>query len=689
MFDALKHLRALTNPREWIMDHQLRFGTAAACLLAVPVGLSIFYANGYDAGRLWTASPPAKEEVRAPEKDDSGASETGSAPLSSTSEAGEPERLADMKAVQSEVDGDANLPSAESGELNAAPPVAVRTRDESRGGSAGTVAETAPAPVTGLGRMQSLPAPSPEAAGLTRQSTKRAIVSKGASNLAVRDAEALLRPAEPQAPVSVGQPADPRFQSVQTNPLRIVAEHPVSTFSIDVDTASYAQVRRMLNQGILPAPGDVRVEELINYFSYDYPAPDGLDTPFQPSVAVYPTPWNPNTKLLHIGIKGADIVPTARPRANLVFLIDTSGSMHGRDRLPLLQTAFRLLVQELDADDTVSIVTYAGNAGTVLEPTKASNRRAILEAIDTLRAGGSTAGASGIRQAYALAERSFDKQGVNRVILATDGDFNVGMTDPDQLKNYISEKRKSGVFLSVLGFGQGNYQDGLMQVLAQNGNGVAAYIDSLKEAEKVLVTEAASTLFPIAKDVKIQIEFNPAAVAAYRLIGYETRMLQRQDFNNDKIDAGDIGSGHTVTALYEITPVGGAAQPVDALRYQKAEASKSAADDSEYGFLKLRYKKPDGADSRLMELPIGVAQEQSSADSLSDDMRFAAAVAAFGQKLRGAADLEAMSFARIQDLAASARGADRFGFRAEFIDLVRMAKLLTPMAFESEGKTRE
>ncbi|MEM8648874.1 MAG: YfbK domain-containing protein, partial [Pseudomonadota bacterium] len=324
-----------------------------------------------------------------------------------------------------------------------------------------------------------------------------------------------------------------------------------------------------------------------------------------------------------------------RPRTNLVFLLDTSGSMRAPNKLPLLRNSFKLLLNSLQADDTVSIVTYAGSAGTVLEPTKVSDKAKILGALDRLNAGGSTAGAEGIRQAYALAEQNAVKDGVNRVILATDGDFNVGITNPEELKSFVERKRKSGVSLSVLGFGMGNYNDALMQTLAQNGNGNAAYIDSLNEARKVLVKEAGSTLFTIAKDVKLQVEFNPAKVSEYRLIGYETRILKREDFNNDKVDAGDIGAGHTVTALYEITPAGAKTRLVDSLRYQQKAAEPAASNGDEYAFVKIRYKQPQGSKSTLITTPVTAAHEVSDGASAPQDARFAAAVAAFGQILKG------------------------------------------------------
>lgn len=372
-----------------------------------------------------------------------------------------------------------------------------------------------------------------------------------------------------QDSIAPQQPSGDRVQRFDTNPVKRVADDPVSTFSIDVDTASYAMVRRSLKDGALPDPDSVRVEEMINYFPYDWKGPQSRETPFNTTITVTPTPWNQNTKLMHIGIKGYDVVPAEKPRANLVFLIDVSGSMDEPDKLPLLKSAFHMLVGKLDPKDKVSIVTYAGNAGTVLEPTEVKDKAKIFDALNRLEAGGSTAGEAGIKEAYRLAKANFVKDGVNRVMLATDGDFNVGQSSDDELKTLIEDERKSGVFLSVFGFGVGNYNDQMMQVLAQNGNGTAAYIDTLAEAEKTLVQEATSTLFPIAKDVKIQVEFNPATVAEYRLIGYETRALKREDFNNDRIDAGEIGSGHTVTAIYEITPKNSPAVLTDDLRYAK------------------------------------------------------------------------------------------------------------------------
>ena len=468
-----------------------------------------------------------------------------------------------------------------------------------------------------------------------------------------------------------------RVQDFETNPVRSALENPVSTFSIDVDTASYSFVRRSLKEGILPDADSVRVEEMVNYFPYDWKGPDSAATPFNSTVTVMPTPWNQNTRLMHVAIKGYDVKPAEKPKANLVFLLDVSGSMNEPDKLPLLQTAFRLLVNTLGPDDTVSIVTYAGDAGTVLEPTKVSERDKILRAIDTLTPGGSTAGEAGIREAYRLAEKSFVKDGVNRVMLATDGDFNVGQSDDDDLKRIIEEKRKSGVFLSVFGFGRGNLNDQMMQTIAQNGNGTAAYIDTLAEAEKVLVQDASSTIFPIAKDVKIQVEFNPQKVAEYRLIGYETRALKREDFNNDRVDAGEIGSGHSVTAIYEITPKGSPATVIDGLRYGQASTDNGGvANADEYAFVKIRYKAPDGDVSKLITTPVTAANEVPSFDAASTDQRFSVAVAAFGQKLRNADQTAGFGYDKIIEIATAARGADPFGYRSEFLSLVRLAAAL-------------
>lgn len=484
-----------------------------------------------------------------------------------------------------------------------------------------------------------------------------------------------------------------RFPEYKPNSFKVAQEEPVSTFSSDVDTASYSFMRRELNNGRLPPAQSVRIEEMVNYFHYNYPVPESREEPFQPTVTIVDSPWTQGRKLMQIGIKGYEITGE-KPHSNLVFLLDVSGSMDSPDKLPLLKNSMKLLLDSLQPDDTVSIVVYAGAAGTVLAPTKVSERSTIYNALDNLQAGGSTAGGAGIELAYNLAEQNFNKEAVNRVILATDGDFNVGITNRDQLKDYVAKKRETGIFLSVLGFGQGNYNDDLMQALAQNGNGVAAYIDTLSEARKVLLDEASSTLFPIAKDVKFQIEFNTAKIAEYRLIGYETRHLNREDFNNDKVDAGDMGAGHTVTAIYEFVPVGSAsARTVDDLRYAQKDAAKPAIEETasdspfanEYAFLKIRYKLPNENTSHLITRPVTAADQRalqkiecgpadSCPASASDDTRFAVAVAAFGQILRGEVNMADYTLDNVIALAQDGKGADEFGYRTEFINLVRLAK---------------
>lgn len=517
----------------------------------------------------------------------------------------------------------------------------------------------------------------PSAVQLSKRENKagRGILHQFSGGVVANEAISGLRSRDDSAVRQYRDMGRDKFSDVTPNPLKVAAKDPVSTFSIDVDTASYAFVRNALNNGVLPQKDAVRVEEMVNYFDYGYQAPENRSEPFRANVSVMPTPWNTNTKLLRIGIKGFELPKTETPKANLVFLIDTSGSMNAPDKLPLLLNSFKLLLSSLKPDDTVAIVTYAGSAGTVLEPTRVADRNKILSALERLNAGGSTAGAEGIRQAYQLAERQIDSAGVNRVILATDGDFNVGISDTGELKSFIERKRASGVTLSVLGFGRGNYNDELMQALAQNGNGNAAYIDTLSEARKVLVEEAGSTLFTIAKDVKLQLEFNPATVSEYRLIGYETRLLKREDFNNDKVDAGDIGAGHTVTALYEITPVGAQGRLIDDLRYQSEIAKPgSSGSAEEYAFMKIRYKLPDSDTSTLITAPVTRGSEAASVEQASRDDRFAASVAAFGQVLRGGRYTGSFSYDDVVALAQSAKGEDRFGYRAEFINLVRLAK---------------
>jgi Ca-activated chloride channel family protein len=468
-----------------------------------------------------------------------------------------------------------------------------------------------------------------------------------------------------------------RFTSVAANPFRDVRADPVSTFSIDVDTASYSFVRAALNRNVLPQPAAVRAEEMINYFPYRYPAPRSAAEPFSSAVSVLPSPFTAGRKIVRIGIRGYAIERAARPRANLVFLIDTSGSMNDPAKLPLVRQSLAMLLDQLGPDDRVAIVTYAGSAGTALEPTAVRDKARIRAVLDRLGAGGSTAGAEGIRQAYALAAQNFDPTGVNRVILATDGDFNVGITDQNELKGFVEREREKGVFLSVLGFGMGNYNDALMQTLAQNGNGAAAYIDTIGEARKALVEEATSTLFPIAKDVKIQVEFNPATVSEYRLIGYETRMLAREDFDNDRVDAGDVGSGQTVTALYEIVPVGGPRALGD-LRY--APTPKPAvATASEYGFVRIRYKLPKSDASRLITTPITRAAEVARFEDAPEDARFAVGVAAFAELLRGGKYGGRLGYDDVLRMVGGARGEDPFGYRAELVQLVRQAQAAPAM----------
>lgn len=608
-----------------IMDMRLPIGTAAVALLLLPLGYQLYSTTSMTVPtqapvqQPVMVEPPPTEPVLTEERDEAPATDTDM-----TVAAPEPAPLDDAL-MESEVARDA-----------AAPVV---------GGN------------SGLAKQQmSVAAPPPAAA--------------------TAESDAFYMPAP--MPSVVALPAEPSgdaFTSFEEQRLKAVGEEPVSTFSIDVDTASYSYVRRMLEDGYVPEPDAVRIEELVNYFPYDYPAAESAAVPFKPTIGVYPTPWNPKTQLLQIGIKG--YVPPAgedKP-SNLVFLIDTSGSMDEPDKLPLLKRAFGLLVDQLSVNDTVSIVVYAGSAGVVLEPTVATEKARILSALDQLAAGGSTAGAEGIALAYRLAEQAKVADGTNRVILATDGDFNVGISDPDALTDFIKVKRDSGISLSVLGFGRGNLDDATMQALAQNGNGNASYISSFREAQKVLVEEMGGTLDMIAKDVKIQVEFNPAVVSEYRLIGYETRALNREDFNNDAVDAGDIGAGHTVTAIYEIVPVGSGAEMIDPLRYGPEGATGSG---DEIAFLKMRYKLPESDVSQLIEQPVTADVVYDDIGEASNDMRFAAAVAAFGQKLKGSNYGSAIDWDEIAALARSGKGADESGYRAEFIQLVETASLLKP-----------
>jgi len=457
-----------------------------------------------------------------------------------------------------------------------------------------------------------------------------------------------------------------RFVSVETAPL--------STFSIDVDTASYSNVRRFLTQGSLPPADAVRIEELINYFDYDYDGPkDGRPVAVHAELGV--APWAPGHRLLHIGMQGMRIDSADLPARNLTFLIDVSGSMEDENKLPLLKKSFRALLETLDEEDTVSMVVYAGASGAVLEPTPAHRRRVILGALDRLQAGGSTNGGEGIELAYRLAEQHFQEKGVNRVILATDGDFNVGTTSQGELVRLIERKREAGVFLTVLGFGMGNYQDSTLEQLADKGNGNYAYIDTLDEARKVLVEEGGASLVTIAKDVKIQVEMNPRYVGAYRLIGYENRALRAEDFTDDKKDAGEIGAGHTVTALYELLTPEQARKhlALEPLRYRKTEDSPENHESAELCHVNVRYKAPQGRTSELLSFSV-----DSRADTrrTSDAFRFSAAVASFGMLLRQSEHAGASSFALVNDLAEGALGSDRNGYRREFLELVEQAQSL-------------
>lgn len=464
-----------------------------------------------------------------------------------------------------------------------------------------------------------------------------------------------------------------QYNHIVENPFREVRENPVSTFSIDVDAASYSNTRRFLNEGRLPPPDAVRIEEFINYFRYDYPEPDGAD-PFSVTTEIAACPWNDSHQLLHVGLKGKSIPHENLPPGNLVFLLDVSGSMSDPDKLPLLKKAFRLLTQQLRPQDRVAIVVYAGSSGLVLPSTPGSDKKSILDSLDRLEAGGSTAGAAGIQLAYQVAKDNFLKGGNNRVILATDGDFNVGVSSDGELVRLIEEKRKDGIFLTVLGFGSGNLKDSKMEQLADKGNGNYAYVDNILEAQKVLVSELGATLHTIAKDVKLQIEFNPAKLKAYRLIGYENRMLAREDFNDDKKDAGELGAGHTVTALYELIPAASDEKiaDVDPLKYQKVEPAKAAA-GRELLTLKLRYKQPDSDTSKLL---VHALNETATPDAPSQNLRFSSAVAAFGMLLRDSQYKGTATFDAVLKWARSAQGEDPEGYRQEFLHLIKSAAVL-------------
>jgi Ca-activated chloride channel family protein len=471
----------------------------------------------------------------------------------------------------------------------------------------------------------------------------------------------------PAQAVSAGE----KYATHADNPVQRTAENPVSTFSIDVDTGSYSNVRRMLAAGQRPPADAVRVEEMINYFDYAYPAPTSRTVPFRVTTEMAPAPWNTKHTLLQIGIKGYEVAHAGMPPANLVFLIDTSGSMDEPNKLPLLKQAFAQLVPHLRTQDRVSIVVYAGSAGLVLPPTPGDRHDEIIAALGHLEAGGSTNGGAGIGLAYATARSSFIKGGANRIILATDGDFNVGVSDVGSLKEMVAKQRDSGIALTTLGFGVDNYNDTMAEQLADIGDGNHAYIDTLNEARKVFVDEMGATLLTIAKDVKIQVEFNPSAVTEYRLIGYEDRALRREDFNNDSVDAGEIGAGHNVTALYELTLKGSGGEANDPLRYGKPVVASGTS--GEVGLLRLRYKQPDAKTSKLIETPLLRGQISAVA---SPRLRFAAAVAAFADNLRGGQHLNGYGWDAIGKLARGTGGVDRWGYRAEFEQLVERAHAL-------------
>ncbi|MCS6261000.1 VWA domain-containing protein [Shewanella baltica] len=468
--------------------------------------------------------------------------------------------------------------------------------------------------------------------------------------------------------------AQNKFEQQVQNGIMVAGEIPVSTFSIDVDTGSYATLRRMLREGRLPEKGTVRVEEMLNYFAYDYPLPAKNSAPFGVTTELAPSPYNDDMMLLRIGLKGYDLPKSQLGASNLVFLLDVSGSMASADKLPLLQTALKLLTAQLSAQDKVSIVVYAGAAGVVLDGASGNDTQTLTYALEQLSAGGSTNGGQGITQAYQLAKKHFIPNGINRVILATDGDFNVGVTDFDDLIALIEKEKEHGIGLTTLGFGLGNYNDQLMEQLADKGNGNYAYIDTLNEARKVLVDELSSTLFAIAKDVKVQVEFNPALVSEYRLIGYENRALAREDFNNDKVDAGEIGAGHSVTALYELRYVEAGNRMNDKLRYGvDAQTGQEKYSREEIAFLKLRYKLPAQTQSQLLSYPIRLDQSVKQLEQASDDFRFAAAVAGLGQLLNGSHYLHQFDYTKLSLLARSALGDDPFGYRHEFVQLMETA----------------
>ena len=553
----------------------------------------------------------------------------------------------------------------------------------------------APAPAT--------PANAPSACPVVEQKTRldvKADFSNQIGALSKEKSNALYSQLSPPGATGGSPYNDPRqnywpghntesYKPVQENPFKTVASEPLSTFSIDVDTASYSNMRRFLMQGTMPPPDSVRIEELLNYFDYAYAPPANKSTPFAAHITVASCPWAPEHRLARVGIKGWEMPKSERPASNLVFLIDTSGSMQPENKLPLIKQALRLLVDALDERDRIAIVAYASSSGLVLPSTPGNEKATILSSIDRLGAGGSTQGSAGIQQAYDVATQNFLPGGTNRVILSTDGDFNVGVTNEGDLQRIIEDKAKSGVFLTVLGFGMGNLKDSTMQTLADKGNGNYAYIDSFNEAKKVLVDQLSGTLVTIAKDVKIQIEFNPTKVAGYRLLGYEKRMLAKEDFNDDKKDAGEIGAGHRVTALYEIIPAGMVvnAAPVDTLKYQTPQGAPQATPQSQFApptpprpgneelfTLKIRYKQPTGDTSTKLEFPtVDQGMQYAQADP---DFKFAASVAGFGMLLRRSQYAGNLNWSAVYEMAQEGRGPDTSGYRAEFLNMVQQAQRL-------------
>jgi len=545
-------------------------------------------------------------------------------------------------------------------------------------------ASSVSAAVTVGGELETLAQSQEFAEGGRGRADMLSVSEQGAGSYLLSSARPPGTEAEALAPVTDTRPLDvpsPGFNTeaydrIVDNRFLEVSQNPLSTFSIDVDTASYANVRRFLLSGTLPPKDAVRIEEMLNYFSYDYPVPSGRD-PIAASVEVAEAPWESEHRLVRIGLKGKEIELEKRPSSNLVFLLDVSGSMQPANKLPLLKKAMRLLVERLSEKDRVAIVVYAGASGLVLPSTSCDQKEKVLAALENLEAGGSTNGGSGIRLAYQIAVSSFISGGINRVILATDGDFNVGTTNQGDLTRLIEENAKSGVFLSVLGFGMGNYKDSTLEKLADLGNGNYAYIDDINEARKVLVDQINSTLVTVAKDVKIQIEFNPVQVSAYRLIGYENRLLSKEDFNDDTKDAGEIGAGHTVTALYEIVPAGKGIQipGVDPLKYQRAIETTQVAESGELLTLKLRYKQPDGQISQLLEFPVRDSGKVYS--QASQDFKFAAAVASFGMILRESPYRGNATLSGVLELAEEGKGSDPHGYRGQFLELVNKAIALT------------